>query len=101
MDMQDKDFRKVLEEARNQRLQSMQRMPQQFYGEEDEEVEDVEVQRYEESPKQRKQPYKPQRQPIGKPMRVTLSEKPHEKGGHGLVIIAIAIVLMTIATLVK
>ena len=101
MDMQDKDFRKVLEEARNQRLQRMQRMQQQFYGEEDEEVEDVEVQRYEESPKQRKQPYKPQRQPIGKPMKVTISEKPHEKGGYGLVIIAIAIVLMTIATLVK
>lgn len=101
MHTQEKDFRKVLEAARNQRLQKMQQ--QQFYEEEDDgEGEDyTEAPRYEESPKQKKQTYKPQRQPIGKPMSIILSEKPHEKGGYGLVIIAIAIVLMTIATLVK
>ena len=100
MQTQDKDFRKVLEDARNQRLQKMQQ--QQVYEEADEEVEDyMDVPRYEESPNRKKQTSKPQRQPIGKPTTVTLSEKPHEKGGYGLVIIAIAIVLMTIATLVK
>lgn len=98
MHTQEKDFRKVLEDARNQRLQKMQQ--QQFYEEEDDEDEGVEAPRYEESPKQKKQTYKPQRRPIGKPMIITISEKPHE-GGYGLVIIAIAIVLMTIATLVK
>lgn len=102
MTMQEKDFRKVLEDARNQRLQKMRQQQQQFYEEDDEEGEDyTEAPRYEESPKQKKQTYKPQRQPIGKPMKVTISEKPHEKGGYGLVIIAIAIVLMTIATLLK
>jgi hypothetical protein len=80
----------------------MRQQQQQFYEEDDGEGEDyTEAPRYEESPKQKKQTYKPQRQPIGKPMKVTISKKPHEKGGHGLVIIAIAIVLMTIATLVK